>query len=85
MSPEQVRGKPVDPRSDIFSLGAILYEMLTGKPAFAGDTEADTMMAVLKEDPAEMAPASQTCPRRFRTDCPPLSGERAGESFPVGA
>jgi len=65
MSPEQVRGKPVDPRSDIFSLGAILYEMLTGKAAFAGDTEADTMMAVLKEDPAEMAPASSPAPAAF--------------------
>jgi serine/threonine protein kinase len=45
MSPEQVRGKPADSRSDIFSFGAILYEMLSGKRAFHGDSAADTMSA----------------------------------------
>src|ERR1700684_1170357 len=50
MSPEQVRGMALDPRSDIFSFGAILYEMLYGKRAFHGDTAADTMSAILKED-----------------------------------
>jgi len=54
MSPEQLRGKPVDPRSDIFSIGAILYEMLTGRRAFRGETEVDTITAVLKEDPPEI-------------------------------
>ena len=51
MSPEQLRGKPVDHRSDIFSFGAILYEMLSGRRAFHGETEVDTMTAVLREDP----------------------------------
>jgi eukaryotic-like serine/threonine-protein kinase len=51
MSPEQLRGKPVDHRSDIFSFGAILYEMLTGSRAFRGETEVDTMTAVLREEP----------------------------------
>jgi eukaryotic-like serine/threonine-protein kinase len=54
MSPEQVRGIALDPRSDIFSFGAILYEMLSGKRAFHGDTAADTMSSILKEDPAEL-------------------------------
>ena len=54
MSPEQVRGKPADARSDIFSFGAILYEMLSGKRAFHGDSAADTMSAILKEDPPEL-------------------------------
>ena len=52
MSPEQLRGKPVDHRSDIFSFGAILYEMLAGCRAFHGETEVDTMTAVLREEPA---------------------------------
>ena len=66
MSPEQVRSKNVDERSDIFSLGAILYEMVTGKRAFAGETEADTMMAVLKEDPPQTALAEQGVPPAFQ-------------------
>ena len=53
MSPEQLRGKTVDHRSDIFSFGTILYEMLTGKRAFHGETEVDTMTAVLREEPAD--------------------------------
>jgi len=54
MSPEQVRGQNVDHRSDLFSFGAILYEMLSGKRAFKGDTSAETMNAILKEDPPEL-------------------------------
>ncbi len=55
MSPEQVRGATVDTRSDIFSFGVILYEMLSGKRAFHRDTPADTMSAILKEDPPELS------------------------------
>lgn len=55
MSPEQVRGKTLDARSDIFSFGAILYEVLSGKRAFHGDTPADTMSSILKEDPPELS------------------------------
>ena len=57
MSPEQVRGQPADHRSDIFSFGAVLYEMLSGKRAFAGGSAADTMSAILREDPPELATA----------------------------
>jgi serine/threonine protein kinase len=52
MSPEQLRAKPVDHRSDIFSFGAILYEIMSGSRAFRGETEVDTMTAVLREEPA---------------------------------
>jgi Tol biopolymer transport system component len=55
MAPEQVRGQPVDHRADIFSLGAVLYEMLSGRRAFAGDTTADTMTAILKEAPPDVS------------------------------
>src|ERR1019366_5887152 len=60
MSPEQVRGVALDPRSDIFSFGAILYEMLSGKRAFHGDTAADTMSAILKEDPPDLNEPKRT-------------------------
>src|SRR5271157_4500672 len=62
MSPEQVRGMALDPRSDIFSFGAILYEMLSGKRAFHGDTPADTMSAILKEDPPELQETNRNVP-----------------------
>jgi eukaryotic-like serine/threonine-protein kinase len=65
MSPEQLRAKAVDHRSDIFSFGAILYEMLTGKRAFSGQTEVDTMTAVLKEEPPEMTLVRPHIPPAF--------------------
>lgn len=58
MSPEQVRGEAVDARSDIFAVGAILYEMLTGRRAFRGSTSIDTMHAILYEEPQEFTDAS---------------------------
>jgi serine/threonine protein kinase len=51
MSPEQVRGQPADARSDVFALGCVLYELLSGRRAFRGDTAADTQSAILNQDP----------------------------------
>ncbi len=51
MSPEQAKGKPVDKRADIFAFGAVLYELLTGKRAFGGETITETIAAVLKSEP----------------------------------
>jgi eukaryotic-like serine/threonine-protein kinase len=55
MSPEQVRGEKIDHRSDIFSFGAILHEMITGRRAFRRETMAETMTAILKEEPEELS------------------------------
>lgn len=60
MSPEQLRSRPADHRSDIFSFGAILYEMLSGKRAFRGESTADTMSAILREDPPDLSETNKT-------------------------
>ena len=62
MAPEQVRAQAVDHRADIFSLGTLLYEMLSGRRAFHGDTTADTMTAILKETPPELAEGGRAIP-----------------------
>jgi serine/threonine protein kinase len=62
MSPEQVRGDEADSRSDIFSFGSILYEMISGQRAFRGDTAVETMSAILKEDPPELSTTGHVAP-----------------------
>ena len=62
MSPEQVRGVAADNRSDVFALGVVLYEMLSGRRAFQGETAADTMSAILKEDPEDLPVAERHIP-----------------------
>src|SRR5438876_5291691 len=60
MSPEQLKGQLADHRSDIFSFGAILYETLSGKRAFRGDSMAETMSAILREDPPDLSETNKT-------------------------
>jgi len=62
MSPEQVRGEPADHRSDIFSMGCVLYEMISGNRAFIHDTAVETMNAILKEEPAELSSMDTVLP-----------------------
>src|SRR5262249_6598902 len=62
MSPEQVRGKPADARTDIFSFGAVLYEMLSGERAFRGDSAAETMAAVAQKDPPKLLEETSAFP-----------------------
>jgi eukaryotic-like serine/threonine-protein kinase len=62
MSPEQAEGNPVDARSDIFSFGAVFYEMLTGCVAFQRGTKASTIAAILRDDPVQAGRITQPCP-----------------------
>jgi len=65
MSPEQARGLPVDARTDIFSLGIILYEMSTGKTPFVGETASDVIAEILKSEPAPLGSLIAGVPREF--------------------
>jgi Tol biopolymer transport system component len=93
MAPEQVRGEETDPRTDIFSFGAVLYEMLSGTRAFRRDTAAETMTAVLKEEPSELsdpgrpvAPALDRIVRRCLEKKPEQRFQSAKDlSFALGA
>lgn len=62
MSPEQVRGESADQRSDLFSLGAVLYEMFSGERAFHGATPVETMSAILKSEPPDIVQTNQNFP-----------------------
>jgi TolB-like protein/tetratricopeptide (TPR) repeat protein len=62
MAPEQVRGEATDGRSDIFALGCVMYEMLTGKRAFTGDTSPEIMAAILKTEPLDLSASGASLP-----------------------
>ena len=66
MSPEQVRGKPADARSDLFSAGVVLYEMLAGRRPFAGDSHVETMTAILRDEPAPLQAVAPALDRLLR-------------------
>jgi serine/threonine-protein kinase len=66
MSPEQVRGRPADERSDVFSLGVVIYEMLAGARPFAGDSAADVMGAILRDDPPDLTNLNPQVPPSLR-------------------
>ena len=65
MSPEQAEGRPVDARSDIFCFGAVLYEMVTGRKAFPGDTRLATLSAILRDEPARASQIVRNVPKEL--------------------
>jgi len=84
MSPEQAEGKPVDARTDIFSLGSMLYEMVTGQRAFQGDSPLSTLTAVLREEPKPVSKISEGLPReleRVITRCLRKAPERRWQAM----
>ena len=76
MAPEQARGKTVDKRADIWAFGLVLYEMLTGRTAFAGDTISDVLAAVLTREP-DWTALPATTPASIRAPARALSRERS--------
>jgi eukaryotic-like serine/threonine-protein kinase len=81
MAPEQIRGQAVDGRADLFALGVVLYEMLSGQRAFAGESTVEALNAILKEDPPDLARAD--LPAGLDPDRPALSGEKRGAGPPA--
>jgi len=85
MSPEQAEGKPVDARSDIFSFGAMLFEMLSGRPAFHGDTLISTISAVLKDTPPSVHGLRSDVPEKFDAILGRCLAKNRESRYPSGA
>ena len=83
MSPEQAEGKKLDARSDIFSFGAVLYEMVTGQKAFQGDSKISTLSAIVKQEPTPVSQVVPRIPRRLGEDHQPLLAERHGAAISI--
>jgi Tol biopolymer transport system component len=81
MSPEQARGLPVDHRSDQFSLGAVLYEMLAGKRAFRADTPADVLTAIIRDEPEPLETLAPATPVPVRVLVERLLAKEPGERW----
>ena len=83
MAPEQARGQRVDSRADIFSFGAALYQMITGRYAFQGDSVPEISTAVLRDDPKPLSAVAPANSPRTGTDRRPLSSQRPGAQVPT--
>ncbi len=84
MSPEQVEGKPLDPRSDIYSFGVTCYHMLTGAPPFGGETALGVAVQHLKKQPQPLESLRPDLPPALVPDRPSDVGEGPGAAFRHG-
>ena len=82
MSPEQVRGENVDAPSDLFSLGCVLHEMVTGRRAFAGETAAETMAAILRDEPPKPSESGKDVPPELERVITRCLKKKAEERYP---
>ena len=85
MSPEQALGQTVDGRSDLFSVGAVLYEMITGRPAFTGASPATLALQITQQNPTPIASLSPRCPGGLRFIVDKLLSKRPERRFSDGA
>ena len=81
MSPEQARGEDVDRRSDIFSLGAVLYEMIAGRPAFPGEYEQAAIYTIINEDPEPLTSIRSGIPMELERIVTKMLAKRSGERY----
>ena len=85
MAPEQVRGEAADHRADLFALGCVLYEMISGRRAFRRDTAAETLTAILRDDPPDIGSDHRRRAARPRAHHPPMPREASRRALPVCA
>ncbi len=84
MSPEQARGEKADARTDIFSLGVVLYEMIAGRAPFTGATRNDLIAAILRDEPPPLAESAPDTPPELERIISKSAAKKPGRALPSG-